>query len=176
MIEVEAKIRIDNPKEIRKKISKIAKYDGKYKKVDHYYTLESLKKYPKKCLRIRKNNKDYEVNIKKKVSKLEHIHAKNEVEFNIRDIKTFLDLIKDFGFKKWIAKYKTTYNYEINKRFHIEVNHVRKLGWFLEVEYLAKRGEIPKARKKVLEIVKKLGFDKKKIIEDGYTKMLWDLK
>ena len=48
MIEVEAKIKISNPKEFRKKVRKLARYKGKTKKIDDYYTLESLKKYPRK--------------------------------------------------------------------------------------------------------------------------------
>ena len=72
------------------------------------------------------------------------------------------------------TKEKTSEVYEINKLFHIEINHVKKLGWFLEIEYLADKKGVEKARQRVLEVMKKLGIEKQKIIKDGYTKMLWD--
>jgi len=178
MIEVEAKIKIKSPSEFREKIKKLAKFVKKEKKVDDYYTLESLKKYPRKSLRIRMLNGHYEVNIKKRVSLVNGVHAKKEVELNSseKDLPTFLEIIKDFGFKKWLRKDKTTELYRIRKNFNIEINYVKRLGWFLEVEYLATKKEMKKARGEVLKVVKKLGINEKNIIKDGYTKILWDLK
>jgi len=176
MIEVEAKIKISNLKEFRKKISEIAKPIKKVKKIDDYYTLEPSprKTYPKKSLRIRKTNNKYEINFKQKLSYIKGIHAKNEEEFTTSDIQNFLDLIHDFGFKKWLTKIKHSEIYQINKNFRIEINHVNKLGWFIEVEYLTTRNNIKKARQQILKVIKQLNLKQKDIIKDGYTKLLWN--
>lgn len=174
MIEVEAKAHIRNLKLISAKAKQIGKYVGKENKVDDYYTLENLDIYPKKSLRVRAMNGYHQVNFKKRISYVKGIHAKKEVEFKIRDLTGFFDLLKDFGFRKWLRKEKITYLYKIEDNFHIELNKVKNLGWFVEVEYLCKEKDIPYARKRVLEIIKKLNINKKDLVKNGYTKMLWD--
>ncbi len=174
MIEVEAKIKINNPYSVRKEISGFARRIGKEKKVDDYYSLEEG--YPKRSLRVRRRKWIYEINFKQRISYSNGVHAKKEVEYRVEDIGWFLSLIKDFGFKRWLRKDKTTELYEIKKNFHIELNYVKKLGWFLEVEYLCNEGSVSRCRKEVLDIVKELGFSEKDLVKDGYTKMLWNLK
>lgn len=172
MIEVETKVRIGNLKDIKRKVSQIAKYVGRQKKIDDYYTLQE-KGYPKKSLRVRRRGRIYEVNFKQSLNYVHGVHAKNETEFRVSDISGFLNLIADFGFKKWLRKEKVSEVYKIGERFHIEINEVKGLGAFLEVEYLAKPNEVANARKKVLDVLKKLGVEEKEIVRDGYTKMLW---
>ena len=106
MIEVEAKIKISSPEVFRRNIKKLAKFIGKERKTDYYYTLESLKNYPGKSLRIRKRKGFYEINFKQRLSYVKGIHAKNEHEFKVKDVAPFLDLIKEFGFKQWLIKEK----------------------------------------------------------------------
>jgi|SRR3989344_3263887 len=175
MIEVEAKVRIARPEKYRNMAKKLGKFKGREKKVDDYYSLQK-EGYRKKSLRVRHRKGFYEVNFKQRVSYNSGIHAKNEREFKVSDIDNFLSLIKDFGFEKWLRKEKETELYEIKKGFHIEINRVDKLGWFMEVEYLCGEKEIAKARKEILILLKKLGVRKNEIVKDGYTKMLWDLK
>ena len=176
MIEVESKARIINPERFRIKAQKIGYYKGKERKVDDYYTLESSHNFPKKSLRIRKKSGFYEINFKQRVSFLNGVYAKKETEFKVSDINGFIRLIHDFGFKKWLRKEKYTELYEIKKHFNIEINHLKKLGWFVEVEYLCNEKEIKKARKEVLDVIKKLGLNKKDLVKEGYTKLLWDKK
>jgi len=174
MIEVESKVKIKNPEAFRKKIRALAKYKGKVKKVDDYYTLEPKSHYPKKSLRIRKLNSHYQINFKQRELYLKGVHAKKETEFTASKIEDFLALIKDFGFRKWLTKEKITYLYQIKKNFHIELNNVKKLGWFLEIEYLTVPSKIKQARREILKVMEKLKISKKDAIKDGYTKMLWD--
>ena len=177
MIEVEAKVKVSESElnKIKFKIARLAKYKGIEKKIDDYYTLLALNNYPKKSLRVRSRSGFYEVNFKKSLSYKKNVHAKKEIEFKLKDIKNFLVLIKDFGFKHWLRKDKTTYLYEINPKFHIELNYLKRLGWFIEVELLVKnKKEIQKARSKVYNVLKKIGFSEKNIVKDGYTKLLWD--
>jgi adenylate cyclase, class 2 len=174
MIEVESKAQIINPEKLRVLAQKIGRYKGKERKVDDYYTLDSLKSYPKKSLRIRKKSGFYEINFKQRIFYKNGVHAKRETEFKVSDIIGFIKLIGDFGFKKWLTKEKYTELYEIRKNFHIEINHVKNLGWFVEVERLCNSKEIESSKKEVVEIMKKLSVHNKDIIKEGYTKLLWD--
>lgn len=174
MIEVEAKVKVLNVREMREKIKKMARFSEKVKKVDSYYTMDEGEHFPHRSLRVRKVKEHYKINFKRKISYAKGVHAKNELEFSVSDIQHFLELIKDFGFRKWLVKEKVSEVYKIKENFHIELNNVRHLGWFLEIEYLAKPSEINSAQKEVLEIMKKIGAHKKEIIKKGYTKMLWE--
>ena len=173
MIEVEAKSKIINPERFRVVAQKIGRYKGKERKIDDYYTLERGKSYPQKSLRIRKRGNLYEVNFKKRISYLNGVYAKKETEFKVSDISAFIALINDFGFKKWLTREKYTEIYEIKKNFHIEINHLKKLGWFIEVEYLCNLKDVSDARKEVLKIIKNLGLKEKDLVKEGYTKLLW---
>jgi len=177
MIEVEAKVSIGDPNKFRKLVKKLGKFKGRTKKIDDYYALGKLKEYKKRTLRIRKTGNHYEVNIKNKISYVKGVHAKREVELKSTSkgsLPAFVEIIKDLGFKRWLRKEKTTELYEIKKNFIIEINNVKGLGWFIEVEYLSDLKGIKKARDRVVKIINKLGVSEKEIIKDGYTKMMWN--
>ena len=174
MIEVETKVLVRNPDFIRKRARVLGKFIGKEKKVDDYYTLEALDHYPQKSLRIRKIDGYYIVNFKQRLSYKKGVHAKNEVEFKVSNINDFLRLIEDFGFRKWLTKEKRCEVFEIRKNFHIELNRVKGLGWFVEIERLSDVRGIAKAREEVVGIIRELGFAKKDVVKSGYTKLLWD--
>ncbi|MDO8508103.1 MAG: class IV adenylate cyclase [Nanoarchaeota archaeon] len=176
MIEVEGKVKISDPAFFREKIKKLAKFKKKEIKIDDYYTLENLNHYPKKSLRIRKKGSIYEINFKQSLSFKNGIHAKDEHEFTLKSINPFLNLIKEFGFKHWLKKEKITELFEISKNFHIELNHVKELGWFLEIEYLSSKDQINSARMQVSNIIKKLGIKQNDLVKEGYTKILWNKK
>lgn len=170
------KVLVRNPGAVREKIKKLGRYKGLDIKVDDYYTLETLDHYPQKSLRIRKIDGYYIVNFKHALSYEKGVHAKKEVEFKVSNIKDFLGLIQDFGFRKWLTKKKRCEIYRIKNNFHIELNHVKGLGWFVEIEYLSDIKGIDKARNEVARIMKELGFAKKDVVKPGYTKLLWDKK
>lgn len=176
MIEVETKVFLgDRLGDVRKKSGEIGKYSGTVTKVDDYYTLEDLERFPKKSLRVRRVGGFYIVNFKQRLSYKDSIYAKKEVEFEASDIRCFLKLIEDFGFKKWLTKEKTCEIYKIKSNFQIELNNVKGLGWFAEVEYLVDdESEIECARSEVLSVMEMLGCKKKDFVKPGYTKLLWE--
>ncbi|MBS3118876.1 class IV adenylate cyclase [Candidatus Woesearchaeota archaeon] len=169
--EVELKARVKDSDAFRQKIKKIAKFVKKVKKIDDYYTLEK-KGYPTKSLRIRNQGSFHLVNFKKRVSYVQGIYTKKETEFNLQDIKGFLAVLKEFGFRLWITKHKESEVYKY-KSASIELNHLRGLGWFVEVEILTV-DNVSEARKTILAIFKLLGINKKDIEKKGYTKLLWE--
>lgn len=175
-IEVETKIPFKEKdlNSVKEKIKKIAKFVKKQTKKDDYYTLEYFQ-YPEKSLRVRDMGKVREVNFKKRISFVNGIHAKKEVQFEISDLDGFFELINDFGFRKWLHKEKTTELYKTRSGVNIELNYVKKLGWFLELEVLCPMKEINSARKKISDVRSALGFSEKDSEVRGYTKQLWSL-
>ena len=178
-IEVETKVKIKDLKELRKKIKKIATFEKKESRGDDYFALQK-KGLPKKSFRIRDNKKKLIVNFKKHLKHLykNGVVVKREFEFELTDTKrlnNFLALLEDFGFKEWVKKRKTTesYIYKKDKRVVIEINFVQHLGYYMEIEYLAKRREVKKAINKVLQVLKELEIKKNEIDNVGYTKRLY---
>jgi adenylate cyclase, class 2 len=176
-VEVESKIKVSNVDDARVRIKKIAKFVGNEHKKDDYYTLEKIS-YPKKSLRVRDKGKKREVNFKEWRSYKYGIWAKKEVEFTVSDLNNFFDLLDDFGFRKWMSKEKKTELYRTKDGVNIELNYVKNLGWFIEIEILSKDGgkNIDDARRKIRKIMDQLGVKKKLLRKKGYTKMLWELR
>jgi predicted adenylyl cyclase CyaB len=84
--------------------------------------------------------------------------------------------LEDLGFKEWVKKRKTveSYQYKKDKRIVIEINKVEHLGYYLEIEYLAKRSEVGKAKNKIRKVLNELEITKEQIDNVGYTKRLYD--
>ncbi len=181
LLEVETKVRIDNVNALRKKIQKIAKFEKKESRGDDYFAIKRKFRssaYPKKAFRIRDNGKEYVVNFKKWLTSYwdKQIVVKQEFEFKIKEPKPFLALMDDLGFIQWMKKRKTSESYlhKKDKRIVIEINYVQHLGYFMEMEYIAKPSEMEKAKKKLKAVLKELEIEQKQIDNTGYTKMLWD--
>ena len=178
-LEVETKVRVKNPKELRKKIRKIAKLAKIQQRGDDYFALKS-KVYPKKAFRIRYDGEKFVVNFKKWLTKYwdKDIVVKREFEFRINDLQNvqhFLALLKDLGFVEWMKKIKKSesYLYKKDKRLVIEINKVKHLGYFMEIEYLCQEREMKKAKRIIRDVLKQLGIQKSDIDNTGYTKMLY---
>jgi len=183
-LEVETKAKIKNLPEIREKIKQIAKFYKKEKKTDQYFALKTGI-YPRKAFRIRACSEGYVINFKKWLKQYwdKDIVVKEEFEFKIKnkqEIEHFLALLKDLFFKRWIEKIKITeaYKYKKDPRLIIEINYVKYLGYWIEIEYLckSKASEVKKAKKKIREVLKLLNIKQKDIDNTGYTKMLYELR
>lgn len=176
-LEVETKVRVDNPNELRKKIRKIANFVKRQSRSDDYFAIKR-KGYPKKAFRIRSTSEDNVVNFKKWLRSYwdSSVVVKKEYEFKIKDKDSFLALMDDLGFEQWVKKFKTTeaYEHKKDKRIVIEINKVRHLGYFMEIEYLARKSEMKSAKKKIRAVLKELDIKPEQVDNTGYTKMLWD--
>jgi len=176
-LEVETKIKIDNINNIKNKIKKIAKFIKKEKKIDEYFSLKR-KSYPGKAFRIRIAGSGYVMNFKRWLKQYysKDIVVKEEFEINLKNkenLNNVLELFKDLGFRKWVKKIKLCEIYKYGNVF-IEINKVKHLGNFLEIEYLCQKKDINKAKKKIREVLKKLDVKQKDVDNTGYTKMLWN--
>ena len=176
-LEVETKVKIRDVSKLRKKIQKIGRLVKKESRMDDYFAIK-IKGYPKKAFRIRDDGKAYVVNFKKWLKKYwsKDIVVKEEFEFKIKEPKHFLALMKDLGFVEWMKKIKSSESYvsKKDKRLVIEINKVKHLGYFMEMEYLSRKSEMEKAKKKIRQALKELEIKPDQIDNTGYTKMLWD--
>jgi len=183
-LEVETKVKIpdDEVSELRKKIQKISKFEKKGRKQDDYFAVRRIvkKAYPKKAFRIRASKDEFEVNFKKWLTKYwtKYVVVKQEFEFKLEgkeEVGDLLALFKDLGFREWVkkTKFNETYKYKKDKRVSIELNKVKYLGWFMEIEYLCQPSEIEKARNKIMKVLKELEINLDWVDNTGYTKMLW---
>ncbi len=180
-LEVETKVAIPKGevKALRERIKKIATFKKEGKKSDDYFAIQK-KGYPKKAFRIRAMKDTYEVTFKKWLKNYwsKEVVVKQEFEFKLsgkEEVKNLLALFKDLGFSEWIKKikYNETYTHKKDKRLSIEINNVKHLGYFMEIEYLATKSEIKTARNKIMKALKELDIPKNWIDNTGYTKMLW---
>ena len=180
-LEVETKVKLDDSEvpELREKVKKIARFKKRGKKADDYFALKS-NNYPKKAFRIRAMKNKFEVNFKRWLTKFwtKEIVVKQEFEFELRkkeEVESLLSLFGDLGFVEWIKKIKwnETYAHKKDKRISIEINKVKHLGYFMEIEYLCKLRELKKARRKIEKVLEELEIKPNQIDNTGYTKMLW---
>jgi len=180
-LEVETKValRDDQINSLRKRIQKIAKFKKKGQKTDDYFAIQK-NGYPKKAFRFRTMKDGVEVTFKRWLTKYwtKEVVVKQEFEFTLngKDQKDdILELFEDFGFKEWVQKVKKneTYTYNKNPKLSIEINHVKHLGYFIEIEYLCQKRDMEKAIKAITDLLKELEIDFNQIDNTGYTKMLW---
>jgi predicted adenylyl cyclase CyaB len=179
--EVESKVKINDYKVVESFVKSIAQLKGRDVKNDSYFSLYKSG-YPHKAFRVRDNGKSFVINFKTHNKSLysKNVVVKEEFEFCINskpELDNFLALCKDLGFKKWITKKKTTtsYSYNADKRLTIELNDVAGLGYWMELEYLCSKKEVPRAKKLIDQVLTKItssgGLGS--VDNTGYTKMLY---
>jgi len=180
-LEVETKVKLENSQvpALRKKIKQIAKLKKKGTKADDYFANQK-NGFPKKAFRIRAMKDTFEVTFKKWIKHLwtPEVVVKEEFEFKLKgkeEVKDLLALFKDLGFTEWVKKIKRneTYQYNKNKRLSIEINNVKHLGYFMEMEFLCQESEAKIAINLITSVLKELEVDFNQIDNTGYTKMLW---
>lgn len=176
-LEVEVKVKISDVSNLRHRIKKIASLLKKETRRDDYFAVKK-KGYPKKAFRIRSTKEKHIVNFKRWLKKYwsKDIVVKEEFEFRIKNPEHFLALMDDLGFVEWMKKIKSSesYRYKKDRRLIIEINKVKHLGYFMEIEYLCKKSEMEKAKKQIRQVLKELKIKPEQIDNTGYTKMLWD--
>ncbi|WPM05620.1 class IV adenylate cyclase [Borreliella sinica] len=156
MFEIESKALIP-PKDL-KRIIKLAnaklKFIKEEIKTDIYYSNQ------KKIIRIRKlNTLEKIVTFKKKIlDKKKSIEINKEMEFKIDNVNNFLILIKELKFKKLYKKIKKSLIYQTNN-LNVEINEIKNLGFFLEIEKIINnQNEIDLAKKEIENIINQFGL------------------
>lgn len=180
-LEVETKVKLEDSQvpDLRKRIKEVADFKKRGKKTDDYFAIQK-RGYPKKAFRFRTMKDGVEVTFKRHLKDYwtREVVVKKEFEFKLKGKEKrddMLELFEDFGFREWVRKEKRneTYTYKKNKDVSIEINHVKHLGYFMEIEYLCQKSDVEKAIRTITNLLKELEIDFNQIDNTGYTKMLY---
>ncbi len=171
MYEIEAKVAINKRDfcRLQKELKKTAKFKGKSVKKDIYYD-DTKKAYTR--LRDLNGNSIFSF----KVKEINHgVESNIEIEWGIKDRKKWMTLLKTFGIKPTIRKFKKTEAYQ-SDGFMIELNYVSKLGYYLEIERIVKsKNQISKAKRELIDMFKKLGYSHKDFEKKYYIDLLQNI-
>lgn len=168
MHEVEAKVPIskkDYP-ELKRTLAKMATPQGERISADTYY-----EKTPPVHIRVRQNGNQYIFTVKRRQT-VRGIESNLEMEWGIKSIAPWRSLLKKLKMKPLVRKYKKSLIFRW-KGFSIELNHVRKLGYYLEIEKtVALKSEIPKAKNDLIALYRQLGYSAKQFEPRPYLQLL----
>lgn len=178
-IEIEIKIRLEEKDflQFRKKISEIAKFIKKSNHVDEYFVPPSRNflepEYPFEWLSIRKRDGKTLLNYKHYYPEFAefHTHA-DEFETEIKDEIQLKKIFDSLNFKSiaTVEKEREVYNY--NDEFEIELDFVKDLGNFVEIEAKKDFGSVTATRKRLLELARGFGLDVTKADKKGYPYLI----
>ena len=168
MFEIEAKVPLKRAdvQRLKKELPKIARLKGKSVKKDAYFG--STSKY---MFRLRDKNGKGILNLKSKKVEM-GVEVNQEIELPINSISKFHTLLTKIGIRLTAKKEKTS---EVYKRgnLQIELNFVKGLGYYLEIETIVqKKSDIPKAKKALREMFSRLGFSPKNFEKKYYLELL----
>jgi adenylate cyclase class 2 len=190
-IEIELKAHVDDPGPIREKLDALGRCNGKFLKDDIYWRQdigekrenpENGRRSPPFSVRVRKESgidtggrtrRDVIVTYKSKETR-DGIEVNYEREFSVSDAEPFEELLGRLGFRQAISKRKSGFSWDYNG-ISAELAEVAGLGWFAELEILAGDDSpetVRTARRRLLELLAKLGIGEDRIEPRYYTEML----
>lgn len=187
-IEVEVKLKV-------KEISRVtqwlkdnnAEYLGEKNQIDIYFdpphktfikVLSCGKKVAKEYLRIRKSDKGSSVTYKLIPKNLET----NETQRQFKEIETFIknhenmfELLSALGFKKTaiIDKNRKSWKY---KEFLFEIDDVKEIGVFLEIEFRGNAENPNEAEKRLFNFLEEINIGEYELDNDGLVQLYWNKK
>lgn len=180
MYEIEIKAWNKNPAETEKLTALFALYEGFFDKSDIYY---KQKKPPRQSVRYRREKayikgKDSVekqwVTYKQKERLEDGLEVNREIEFEVSDGDSFLNMLEGLGFELSMKKHKKSKSYRY-KEFHIELVEIETLGNFIEIETLREDENsetVVKAQAELYKILEKCGISQNEIEKRYYSELL----
>lgn len=173
-IEIKIPVSLKTFKRVKSYLSKNAKLVKKSQEIDKYFNSPSrdfLKpKHPYEYLRLRCrkgcNSFDYKKIFFDKNGKKTHA---DEFETHIENCNSLEKILSALDFKNFISIDKHRETYKIGNSFEVELDTVKGLGYFVEVESLKDFGGKELTYNNVVKIIKKLELDMKKEDNSGYV-------
>jgi predicted adenylyl cyclase CyaB len=168
MFEIEAKVRLTEAdfKRLKEEIPKFVQKKEEVLNKDSYYS--DNKTF---SLRIRESNKKGVLNLKSK-KRWKGIEINHEIELPLKSVSGFHGFLKKIGITLHYKKEKKSEIFKTGK-MRIELNSVKWLGHFLEIEILAKsKSEMLAAKKALLGIFRRLGFNSADFEKKYYLELL----
>ncbi|MDR2079414.1 MAG: class IV adenylate cyclase [Treponema sp.] len=178
-IEIELKAWVDNPEACKNILSLLAGPPLSFEKADSYWFFRKTADRPPPGIRIRrersggKEEPATRISYKSKEVR-EGIEVNNEREFTVSDGAAFEEFLARLGFERDMEKHKRGWAW-ICGDITAELCELRSLGWFAELEILADNDgpeTVAAARKRLLELLGKIGIGEDKIESRYYTELL----
>jgi len=194
MKEVELLFKIDELKaqDIREKLK--GSFIKKIREIDIYFFPPHkdffVNDKGRENLRVRENEDKKELTYKKVIYNNGEYSYSTEKNVNVSDTKTTIEILKTVGFREHLIIDKEREIFE-NKNFHITIDNVKNLGFFVEIEWVGtgdneeegnniffkgvSQGGVYKIIKGLcLEKSKELGLEK--LQDKGYLRLLEEKK
>lgn len=171
MHEVEAKIPLSKAEfdQLKKTLHQHPEilYKGQFQKTDLYYAHP----IPQLTLRLRTVDRKVYFQVKSRHMK-QGVEMNREWEWPIKSPSLFKSLLKQGGIEPFFSKVKRT-DLFLWKNMQIELNFLKGLGYFLEVEKLVeKASELPQAKIELEALFKTLGYSKSRFEKKPYLELL----
>lgn len=178
-IEVEIKVKVNNPEQIRKKVAEIGKLIKSIKQIDEYYVpcqrdFFTNKPQPIEHLRIRTNPDktvfEYTRTINLKEN-LDYDYAE-EYESEISNVEEFKKILGFLDFKKSVTVEKDR-EYWMCGGIEIALDNVKEAGFFVEAEAKGDFQDEKEAKKACINLLESFGIEdvENNQIKVGYPQM-----
>lgn len=166
--EVECKAWIKDKRALLQAISARGRFLRHEEKEDLYF---GHKRGQRIVFRLRSvNGKDLITIKKKRIS--QGMEVNRELEFAIPNREEFLQFMGYLGYLPLQKKQKSTDLFEVDG-LSVEVNTLKGLGEFLEIELVCEhREEVPAARERIFELFASLGIARSDLEERSYRHLL----
>ena len=191
MIETEIKVKIQNPEEIKKKISEL---NGVYKlslyHEDIYFNMpDDLRDFriTDEALRIR-SSKEYNNSFRDNPTKVSHYitykgkkldkltKTRNEIEVKIDDYSSMKEILLALGFKEVLTIVKERELYEIpfkNNIIEVLIDYIPVLATnFMELELIVESTQVSSARAILFSLLEEFGFKETDSIRKSYLELI----
>ena len=176
MFEIEMKAHLRDREGVRKRLEALATFVGKGRKRDRYYapaalSVEGIDWERNVSFRLRETEDRQIVTCKRK-RREGGLEINDELEFTIDDPGAFDRFARCLGFLPLLTKEKHSETYR-KGAFTIELNEVKGLVWFIEIECLCDdAGAAERIRGEILDLFKHLGIAGEDIEPRYYVEML----
>ena len=168
MLEVEAKVPVSKGQyqALMTRLKKEAKYLGFKKNQDIYY-----EKSKKTFIRVRDRNESYDFDLKLRQTNA-GIESNMEMSWSLPEPDKWKALLKKLKFKAYQQKTKQSEYFSL-KGFTVELNEVRPLGYFLEIEkVVSDPDKVKEAKKDLIRLFKDMGFSQEQFESRPYLELL----
>jgi len=178
-IEVEIKVSVgeDDFLKIKDKVKSIAKFEKISEQSDEYFDLCNRSfldvEYPFEWISIRKRGSKNILNFKRLYppNSLEFTHC-DEFDVEVDDSNKLAKIFSLIDLKSLVIVDKTRETYNYNDEIEIDMDFIKELGYFVEIEALKDFGGIVETRKRIFEFAKEIGLDVNNKVNRGYPYLL----
>lgn len=177
MIEVEAKVRINDREGMEERIKEQgAEYKGTIKQADEYFDCSDMRIFNSGgAFRVRAADGKYRVTYKG-VKKDEETTSREEMEIAIESAEKMIKILENMGFIR-LCEIKKKRKVYLLAGLKISLDEVEGLGSFMEMEGMANsEAEYKEKKGEIFKLLDKLGVPSEDISQRSYMEMALNRK